>query len=79
MYRENVEILLLGIIGVVIALFMCLSGAWLFYMENTGSSHLFGIAGITIKGKMMAAFLSWLGLIGLFYTVKKTVKYLSQK
>jgi hypothetical protein len=78
MNKEKREIIIIGTLGSVLALLICALGIWLFSLETAETMHTYGIFGIPIKGKTLAAIVTWLGLVALFFSMRKMVKSLSQ-
>jgi hypothetical protein len=74
--NEKREIIVIGFIGLVVALLICALGAWLFYLNSTGDITYI-IFGINLKGGTAAAIVSYIGVVALILVIRKTVRSLS--
>jgi hypothetical protein len=76
MNNGKLTVIIFGIIGGIIALLICWLGIWMFLQETDTHTSTYFFAGIAIKGKTLAAILIWLGLVLIFYCIRKMIKYL---
>jgi TRAP-type C4-dicarboxylate transport system permease small subunit len=74
MRKENIEAIIWAVIEVAFGLFFCGLGIWLFSLETATDTHTYGFMGLEFKGKVLAAILFWLGLVILFFSVRKMVR-----
>lgn len=78
MTAEKKEEIIIGTIAVLFSLLICVWGASLFYSE-TRETSTYSFFGIDIRGKLVAAIVSWLGFVFLFFSVRKTADCISHK
>lgn len=79
MKTEKIEIVIFGAIGIILALLICSVGIRVFSLETPETTTTYFFFGITLRDKVFAAILIWIGFVVLFYTIKKMTKYLSEK
>jgi hypothetical protein len=76
MKNGKLSVIIFGSIGSIIALLIFWLGLSMFLKETNTYTSTYGFLGLTIKGKTLAAVFMWIGLILIFYCIRKMIKYL---
>jgi hypothetical protein len=77
MTADKREVIIAGTLCSAFALLVCALGVWLFSLQIGKTTSVYTIFWISIKGKTLAAIVTWLGLVALFFIIRKMAKYLS--
>lgn len=76
MKNGRLTVIIFGSIGCIISILLCWLGVSIFLEQTDTHTTSFYFAGIEMKGKTLAAVLIWLGLVLIFYCLRKMIKYL---
>jgi hypothetical protein len=75
MTKENREG---AVIGLILSLLICVLGGWLFYLKSDGYT-VYGFFGLRVEAGMAAAIVSGLGIVALFFSIKRIAQYSKAK
>jgi hypothetical protein len=74
MTSEKRQVLVIGITGCLIGGFLCTLAIWLFYLASNGITYGITLLGLPLEGKVLAAVITWLGFVALFFSVRKIIR-----